>query len=234
MVTIFDIGIILLFIMFIIVGLKRGVIKETVSLLAIVLVFVLSFALKGLLGDVFCTILPFLSFGGMVTLNIIIYQLLAFLIVFSLLLCIYELSIKISKFLQKLVNVTIILWLPSKILGGVVSFIKGYLIIFVVLFLLMIPLGKYSIFRDSYTVNFVLYKSPIMAKYTKSFTKPVLEVVDIGKNLSNKKISINEANLESLDIMLKYKIVSKKMVENLVELNKLDSVDNIDSILNKY
>lgn len=234
MITIFDIGFILLFMMFIIVGFKRGVIKETVSFIAIILVFVLSFALKGIIGDVFCTILPFLDFGGMVSLNIIIYQLIAFLILFSLLLCLYELSIKISKFLQKIVNMTIILWIPSKILGSVVSFLKGYLIIFIILFILMIPLGKYSIFRDSYTVNFILNKSPIIAKYTKRFTEPVLEVANIGNKLSNKQITINDANLEALDIMLKYNIVSKKMVLNLVELKKLDSVDDIDSVLRKY
>ena len=47
-------------------------------------------------------------------------------------------------------------------------------------------------------------------------------------------ISQNESNLKSLDIMLKYKITDKKTVEKLVEQNKLSSIDNIDSVLNKY
>ena len=34
--------------------------------------------------------------------------------------------------------------------------------------------------------------------------------------------------------MLKYKIVSKAEVENLVRKRKLDDVKNIDSVLNKY
>ena len=51
--NIFDIGIILVLIMFLIVGIKRGVIKEAVSLVAIILVFVLSFSLKGIIGNIY-------------------------------------------------------------------------------------------------------------------------------------------------------------------------------------
>ena len=55
--NIMDIGIILLLIMFIIVGIKRGVIKEAVALIAIILVFVLSFSLKGIVGNLLCVFL---------------------------------------------------------------------------------------------------------------------------------------------------------------------------------
>ena len=74
-----DIGIILIFIMFLIVGIKRGVIKEAVSLVAIILVFVLSFSLKGIIGNILCVLLPFLDLDGFVTLNIFFYQLVAFI-----------------------------------------------------------------------------------------------------------------------------------------------------------
>ena len=60
------------------------------------------------------------------------------------------------------------------------------------------------------------------------------EIYNLGKQLSNKEISKNEANLKTLDLMLKHKIVDKSTVEQLVKLHKLDDVSNIESVLNKY
>ncbi len=234
MINIFDIGIILLFIMFLIVGVKRGVIKEVVSLLAIILVFILSFSLKGIVGNIFCMLLPFFNWDGFVVFNIFFYQVLAFLIVFCIMLIIYEASLKISKFLQKVVNATIILWLPSKILGGIVSFVKGYLILFIIFLFLVIPLSNVDMFNKSKCVNFILYKTPVISSYTQDFVKPIREVVDLSNKATNGTITVNEANLQALDIMLKYKVVDKKTVNSLIEIEKLEDVKNIDSILKKY
>ena len=49
---------------------------------------------------------------------------------------------------------------------------------------------------------------------------------------SNK--TVNEINLNNIDIMLKYKIVDKKTIEELDILGKLDTVSNLKSVLNKY
>ena len=234
MINIFDIGIILLFIMFLIMGVKRGVIKEAVSLIAIILVFILSYSLKGIVGNIFCMLLPFFKWDGFVTFNIFFYQVLGFILVFAIMLLIYEASLKISKFLQKIVNATIILWLPSKILGGVVSFIKGYLVLFIIFLLLVIPLNNVDMFKDSKCVNFILYKTPVISNYTKDFVKPISEVAELSDKATNGTITVNEANLKALDIMLKYKVVDKKTIESLIEVNKLDDVKDIDSILKKY
>ena len=51
MLNIFDVGIILLLIMFLIVGFKNGVIREAFALIGIIAVFILSFVFKGLLGN---------------------------------------------------------------------------------------------------------------------------------------------------------------------------------------
>lgn len=229
-----DIGIILIFIMFLIVGIKRGVIKEAVSLVAIILVFVLSFSLKGIIGNILCVLLPFLDLDGFVTLNIFFYQLVAFILVFCILMSVYEASLRVSKFLQKVVNATIILWLPSKILGGVVSFIKGYLVLFIVFIFLMIPFGNFPIFKESKIVSFMLYQTPVLSGYASNFTTPVKEAVSFMSKVSNGKMDVNDANLQALDLMLKYHVVDKNTIESLMEVNKLDDVKNINSVLNKY
>jgi len=238
MMNIFDIGIILLFVLFIIIGFKNGVIKECVSLIGIILVFIISFSLKGILGNLLCTFLPFFSFTGaihgLITINILMYQVIAFMIVFSVLLGIYAIVLKISKFLQKIVNLTIILWLPSKLLGAVVSFVKGYIVLFAVFLVLMIPMKNQPIFYESSLVNMILYKTPILSTSTNSFTAAIGEVYDLGNKVSKNKLSTNEANLQTLDVMLKYNIVDKSTIERLVKMHKLDNISRIDSVLNNY
>lgn len=236
--NIFDIGIILIFIMFILSGFKKGVIKESVSFVGIIIVFILSFSLKGALGNLLCTFLPFFKFShpieGITSINILMYQIIAFMIVFSILLGLYTVALKISKILQKLVNFTVILLLPSKILGGLVSFLKGYIILFVILLVLIIPLQKQPIYTESKLVNSILYKTPIISNSTKSFTKSIEEIYDLGYKVSKNEISSNTANLLTLEIMLKYNIVTKDTIKNLISLNKLDNIENIENVLSKY
>lgn len=238
MLNIFDVGIILLLIMFLIVGFKNGVIREAFSLIGIIAVFILSFVFKGLLGNLMCIILPFFKLSGVIegfsVINILIYQIIAFMLVFAILLTIYEIFLKISKFIQKLVNLTIILILPSKLLGAVVSLIKGVTVLFAVFIVLMIPLKNSELFTGSTMVNQILYKTPILSQSSNNYINTVEEIYNLAEKVSNKKISTNAANLELLDMMLKHKIVNKSTVESLVKLHKLDDVNNIETVLQKY
>ena len=238
MLNIFDVGIILLLIMFLIVGFKNGVIREVFALIGIIAVFILSFVFKGLLGNLMCIILPFFKLSGVIegfsVINILIYQIIAFMLVFAILLTIYEIFLKISKFIQKVVNLTIILILPSKLLGAVVSLIKGVIVLFAVFIVLMIPLKNSELFTGSTMVNQILYKTPILSQSSNNYINTVEEIYNLAEKVSNKKISTNAANLELLDMMLKHKIVNKSTVESLVKLHKLDDVNNIETVLQKY
>ncbi len=238
MLNVFDIGIILLLVMFIIVGFKNGAIRELFALVGIIVVFVLSYALKGILGNILCIVLPFFKITGVVeglsVMNILLYQAIAFMIVFAILLTLYEILLKVSKFIQKIVNLTIILILPSKILGGIIAFVKGWIVLFAVFLCLMIPLKNAEIFTSSTMVNKIIYNTPVLSSHSSNFINSVEEIYNLEKQVSSKEISKNDANLKTLDLMLKHKIVDKKTVEQLVKLHKLDDVSNIESVLNKY
>lgn len=226
MINIFDIGILLVLISFIIIGFKRGVIKELVSLVGIIVVFILAWSLKGIIGNYLCIYLPFIEFKGVIkditSLNIMLYQTIAFILVFSILLSLYSISLKISRVVQKIVNMTIILWIPSKILGGLVSFIKGYLILFVVFVFLMIPLGEYDIFKESTFLNIMLYKTPILSDCTSKFTNPINDIIDLGHKVNNKEITSQAANDQAIKIMLDYNVVDSNTIDKLYESNKLE------------
>ena len=76
--NILDIVIVLILIMSAIIGFKRGAIKEIVSLVGIIIVFIVAFAFKGVLGNVLCKWLPFFNFAGnlegVTVLNILLYR----------------------------------------------------------------------------------------------------------------------------------------------------------------
>ena len=165
--NIFDIGIILFIIMSMIVCAKKGLIKSAVSLVGIILVFIIALTFKEQLGNFLCKYLPFFNFSGnlegLVSINILIYQLLAFIIIIAILLSIYALIMSISGLLQKIVNATIILKLPSAIAGSIIGLIEGYILTFIILLLLVLPCKNFDLFNDSKLVNTILYKTPIIS-----------------------------------------------------------------------
>ncbi len=236
--NVLDIGIILILLMFGIVGLKQGVIRELFAFIGIVLIFYISFFLSGYVGDILCKTLPFIEFQGtwegLSAINLLLYQVIAFILVFSILLSIYEIILKLSNVLQKMVNLTVILWLPSKILGFIVGMLKGYIIVFLVLLVLIIPFGNNSIFESSKFANNIVYKTPILSGSISKITKSTKEIFSLADTYSGENINANKANLETIDILLEYSIIDKKTVLELIEKGKLVNVDGYDNVLNKY
>lgn len=234
MLNIFSIGIILILIGYLIGGWKNGVVKETASLIGMIVVFFLSYFLMGIVGNFLCTALPFFKFDGLVSLNILIYQAIAFILLFTIFMSLYRLLLKISNGLQKIINATIILIIPSKILGAIIGFVSGWITIFIILLVLLVPFKDVDQFKNSTVNNIILFNTPVLSDTVKPFTKGVLEIYDVSSKIANKDIEMNEANLKSIDIMLKYKLVDKETVEKLVKNKKLSEIKNIDSVLSNY
>ena len=236
--NVLDIGILLIFISFLAIGSKNGVIREAVNFVGMILVFIISYSVKGIVGHYLCIYFPFLplkgALEGLTTFNIFIYEIIAFIVTFGILLGIYAIIVKGSELLQKLLNMTIILIIPSKILGAIISGIKCWVLMFVVLLAVSIPLGSKEIFQDSTLANTIIYKTPFLSNYTSSFTSSLKEVYQVVENISEKDKDKTTENLKCLDIMLKYKMVNKNTVEELLESKKLEKIEGMEEILNKY
>lgn len=221
--NIFDIIICLLLILGFIIGFKNGVVRQGISLAGIIIIFVIAYFLKGFIGNFLCINLPFFNyFGplkGLTTINIIVYQLIAFLLVFTVLLFIYIVIVKISKVLEKVVDATIIFWLPSKLLGGFLCFIEVYVIIYAAILFLSVPLSTNSYFHNSKGVNIVLYETPFLGK-TK-FAKSVKNISTLTNDIKKEKISKEAANKKILVILVENNVIDIDTVNKLNEQNKL-------------
>ena len=125
-------------------------------------------------------------------------------------------------------------WLPSKLLGAVVGLLKGYIVLFLLLVVLFIPLGSTGMYENSRFASKIVYNTPILSNSIGSITKSTKEVYVLVSKVANKKVNANEANLETIDILLKHKVVKKETIRKLIEKNKLTDVKGIDKILNKY
>lgn len=218
------------------VGWKRGVIKEAASAIGVVLITVLSFIFKNPLSIILYENLPFFKFGGIfkgvTVLNIALYELVAFLIVFSILMIVWRLVMFASGIVQKIIDMTIIFGFPSKILGLLIGLIEYYLICFVVLYILVLPIFSVKEVVDSKYANFVLEKTPLISNMFGDKMEFLDEFVSLKEKYKNTD-SANEFNYDTLDLFLKYDIININSAKKLREKNKL-KIDGIDNLLKKY
>lgn len=219
-----------------IVGWKRGVIKEAVSAIGIVLITVLSFIFKNPLSVILYENLPFFKFGGIfkgvTVLNIALYELVAFLIVFSILMILWRIVVFASSIVQKVIDMTIILGLPSKILGFLIGLVEYYLISFVIIYILVLPIFSVKEVVDSRYANIILEKTPIVSSSFGEKMEFLNEFVSLKEKYKNTE-SATQFNYDTLDLFLKYDIINVNSAKKLREKNKL-KIDGIDNLLKKY
>lgn len=238
MINIFDAIIVLFILLFGVLGFKRGVIREAVSVVGIVIVLIVSFYFKDIIGNFLCKFFPFFTFSGnlkgLVTLNILIYQLAGFLISFSILMGIYNIVMFFTKIIQKVIDLTIILTLPSKLGGLVIGLVRGYIIVLLILVALMLPLKDVEIFSESKLKEKIVFDTPLIPVDLSKYSKQIMSAIDLGEQIGSKEISVDKANEELLKEMLEFKVVDVHTVEQLVVLDKLKTVKNVDKIVSEY
>ncbi len=234
--NIIDAAIILIILMGAVVGFKRGFTKEIVSFLGFFIVVVLSFILKNPISVFMYEHLPFFKFGGIIkgvtVLNIALYEIIAFLIVLSVLTFILRIVMFATKIFEKILKFTIVLGIPSKLLGLVVGLIEGFVWVFIILYVLNLPVFNITELNNSKLKNKILNNVPILSSFASSTNKVINEFLDI-KDKYEVIDNSNEFNKETLDLFLKYDVITIDSVDNLIANKKL-IIENVDEVLDKY
>lgn len=234
--TIVDAGIIVLIIFFGLTGFRNGFLKQLVLTVGTFLVFFLAYYFKDVLGDFLALHLPFLdfsgSFFGLQVVNIILYKMIAFIILLILFSFIFGIIVKLTGFIEKILKCTVILAIPSKILGFILGAIEGYVIVFVILFFLSQPAVKFDVIGNSKYASRILNSSIILSKATSNMAGTIQDMYGYVERYLNDK-DADKFNADSIDDMLKNGVVSKEYIEKLIEKGKLN-VAGISDVLNKY
>lgn len=219
-----------------VIGFKRGFFKELVMTVGFLLVFIVSFIFKNPVAQILSLNLPFFEFGSAVksavVLNIIFYQFVAFILVFALAMLLFRILLSISGIIEKILNFTIILGIPSKLLGALVGAVEGYLIAFVVVFVLNQPMLDVGIMSGSKMKDKVLKSTPVLTQIVSNVGNTIEDVSKLMQDKSYEK-DVNKFNRDAIDVMLKHKMVKPDYIEKLIEADKI-KVPGINKVLDKY
>ena len=204
--------IIILLIFGFLLGFKRGIVYQFFKMFGTILILVIASSFKDELGLFLFDKFPMFDLGiGLDSINILIYQSLAFIIIFFVLAILLRLVLKLAKNLEKLLKATIILAIPSKILGGILGFIEYYIYIF--LFLVIINLPIFSFNLNSKVADFILDKTPLVSK---SVNVDAFRDIDYIINSDSKN---KEQKL--IDLFKEKEIIDKAALSKLIDNGKI-------------
>ncbi|MBQ1812338.1 MAG: CvpA family protein [Bacilli bacterium] len=230
--NIIDIIIIVALILGAITGFIRGFFKQTVMFVGIFIVVILSFILKNPLSLILYKNLPFFKFGGLTSLNILMYEILAFIICLVVFTLVLGIIIKLTGIIENILKATVILALPSKLLGMVVGVIQSIVILYVVLFILSLPVFKVPYINESQGANMILTKTPIVSAITNDAVKTFNEIYEFTTNDVDFR-DVKNTNTKIVEIMLKNKVVTTENIKILSDSGKIE-VSNINELITKY
>lgn len=235
--NIVDLIIIILILFGAVIGFKRGFTKSLVSAVGLIAIVVIAFLLKNPVSIVLYEHLPFFQFGGVIkgvtVLNIALYELLAFIIVLAILGIVLKILMIATSIFERILTLTIILGIPSKILGAIIGALEWFILVFIGLYVLNMPVVNVKEINNSTLAPKILNNTPILSGVIKDTNDVINEFASIKDRYTDKNVDTNEFNKETLDLFLKYNVVSVDSVDKLIKDNKL-KIDGIDEVLVKY
>jgi len=215
-------------------GFKNGLLVSIINVVGVALVFIIAFYLKGPVSIFLYERLPFLSFAGIFkgvqAVNILFYEAIAYGITILLLGIVFGVVKRFTKIMDKILSITIFLNLPSKILGGIVGLLEGVIYSFLLLFIASVVNTTTTYVNESKYGNLVLERTPIISDVASNLVNSSNEIYNtVLKNENN----TNQANLESIDILMKYDILSYDSCVKLINDKKINII-GIENVIEKY
>ena len=208
-------------------GFKRGFTKQLVSLVGIFAIIILSFLLKNPISVFLYNNLPFLNFGGifkdLTVINILVYEMIAFFIIFVLLTLIFKILLKVTSVFEKILKFTIILGIPSKILGAILGINQNIIYAFIVIYILNLPTFSINIVEDSKVANTILNKTPILNSVCDK-TLVVIDEISKLKEEYDSTTNVGEYNQKVLNLMIDNGVIAKENAQNLINKGKIKGV----------
>ena len=218
--------IILLLVLGFVSGFKRGVVKQGVLTFGTILVVVLAFLFKNPLSMILYKHCPFFTVGLLKNysiLNILLYELISFFILLSIFSLILAIIIKISGIIERFLRSTVILALPSRLVGGVLGIIEFYIFAFVILLIVTMPIftisNNKSLVESKYKDR-ILNNTFMISHLSGGMVKSINEINDLLDD--EDKLGTNKFNCKALNIFVNNKIIGEDSINYLRENKKID------------
>ena len=114
----------------------------------------------------------------------------------------------------------------------IVGFIEGIVWSFIVVFIISLPFFNVKEFKESKYRDKILNHTPILSSVAKNSINVINDFMSLREKYEDAK-DAKAFNRETVDIFLKYDVVSYDSVKSLVKSGKL-KVDDVDKLLEKY
>ena len=207
--SIVDVIIILMIIMGAIVGFKHGAIKEGTKFIGLFAIIIISFILKDRLMILMYENLPFFDFFGLIkgidSINILFYQLVSFLIIFAALVFVLRVLLVLTGLVEWLLKLTVFLSFPSKLAGIMVGALEYYVYLFLILYVLNMPIFGLTLINESKLGTIMLENTPILSDF-------VGETINAYTDVWN--VITNRGDLTDREVKI-VKIIESKEFENM-------------------
>ena len=234
--TIVDAVVILFLLLGAVLGFKKGAIRSLVGLVGTIAVVVIAYYLKNPVADLLYNFVPFFDFSGnwqgLVTLNILLYESIAYVLVFVILYGLLSLILRLTGIIEKFLTMTIILGIPSKIIGAVLGFLEAVVFSFIILFVLLQFNGSHVWIKESTVAMSILDKTPLIGAMVNDTYDAIVEISDLQDKYKD-SASKDEYNAEILGIMLRYHVVTPDTTRKLIDNGKLDFA-GAEAVLNTF
>ena len=234
--TIVDAIVILFLLLGAVLGFRKGAIRSLVGLVGTIAVVVIAYYLKNPVAELLYNFVPFFDFSGswqgLATLNILLYEGIAYVLVFVILYGILSLILKLTGIIEKVLTMTIILGIPSKIIGAILGFLEAVVFSFIILFVLLQFSGSHTWIKESSVAMSILDKTPLIGTMVSDTYDAILEISDLDEKYKDTN-DLDAYNGEILSIMLKYHVITPESARKLIEDDKLNFA-GADAIVNTF
>ncbi len=226
-VAIVNIVLILIIVAEVISGYKKGFFESGVRLIGLIVAVIGAYLLKNPISVFMYTHLPFFKFKGLFSgvsiLNILVYEAIAFLLVFIVLKIIINIVAKITGLVDRILSLIFLMGIPGRILGALVGFIKAIVILYFAIFVFKIGCNMFG-FEIKESLADDIVNMPVLKETFGDSLESLNEITALAKDYEDTKDK-EEFNNKAVKILLKYDVITEENLQILIDSGKINSID---------
>lgn len=211
------------------IGWQRGFIKEVTDFVALFISMILSALFKNSLANMLYTLLPFFKYSGsinkLLSLNIIFYQVIIYLLLLMFFLGIYQLIIRKLKIKEKIVETMVETNLVFNILGTIIGGPLMALFLYNVLLFAKLPMFNLDIVNNSKYANLIMEKTLIVSDRNKAIYSSNEYVLNAINNEELKIIDRTYLDNKITTNMISNKLIKEEKVKELYDKGLLQKYE---------
>jgi len=224
--------VILVFVSDVINGYKKGFLGTAIKLFKSVVALVFAYLFKGKLATYLSIHLPFFNlqglFKGLDIVNVLIYELIAFVAIFAIVSLILKIIIDLFNIEERLFSLIVQLGIPNNLIGAIFGGLKSIIIIYFALSIFFVVSNFMKIDTGNslgdYVVNMPILKNSFGGTLD-SFDQ-ISELAVEYENTQDKGV----LNHDAIGILLENGIISEEQLNALIDAGKVEySMDNIEA-----